>query len=305
MNRRIKELTGSKKPSLGTINKKRLLKLIIKAGLTVLAVYVVVNKIDVQQTGSILMKAKVFWFIPAFLFFNFSKWISAIRLNTFFKSIGLYLDQFYNLKLYYVGMFYNLFLPGGIGGDGYKVYLLNKYHKKPVKILIGATLLDRISGLVALLFLALLFCFFVDLTFLGQYINMAILGLTLIIYPVYYLFYRIIFKKFLQSFHRSNLQSLGVQAGQVISAFFLLWALDINVLYLEYLVLFLLSSVVAVLPFTIGGVGARELVFVFGANYLMIDKNTAVAFSILFFLVIVFSSLGGIFFETGLKTQKP
>ncbi len=73
-------------------------------------------------------------------------------------------------------------------------------------------------------------------------------------------------------------------------------------LYIEYLTLFLLSSIVAVLPFTIGGVGARELVFIFGANYLMIDKNTAVAFSILFFMITAVSSFTGIFFETKLKT---
>ena len=65
--------------------------------------------------------------------------------------------------------------------------------------------------------------------------------------------------------------------------------------------LFLLSSAVAVLPFTIGGVGARELVFIFGANYLLIDKNTAVAFSILFFVITAISSFTGILFETKIK----
>jgi uncharacterized membrane protein YbhN (UPF0104 family) len=68
------------------------------------------------------------------------------------------------------------------------------------------------------------------------------------------------------------------------------------------MILFLLSSVVAVLPFTIGGIGARELVFIFGADYLLIDKNTAVAFSILFFIITAVSSLSGIFYGTKLKS---
>jgi len=67
--------------------------------------------------------------------------------------------------------------------------------------------------------------------------------------------------------------------------------------------LFLLSSAIAVLPFTIGGIGARELVFIFGADYLFIDKNTAVAFSILFFVITAISSFTGIFFETKVNSE--
>lgn len=62
--------------------------------------------------------------------FNISKIISSIRLNRYFKDINLSLSQTYNLKLYYLGMFYNLFLPGGIGGDGYKIYIIKNILNK-------------------------------------------------------------------------------------------------------------------------------------------------------------------------------
>ena len=81
-------------------------------------------------------------------------------------------------------------------------------------------------------------------------------------------------------------------------------ALLVSGMYVEYMTLFLLSSVVAVIPFTIGGIGARELVFIFGADYLLIDKNTAVAFSILFFVITAVSSFTGIFYETRLKNSQ-
>jgi uncharacterized membrane protein YbhN (UPF0104 family) len=261
----------------------------------------VINKIDVRETKEILFHAHVLWLFLALLFFNISKIISAFRLNGFFKEMGLLLESRYNIRLYYVGMFYNLFLPGGIGGDGYKVYLLNKFFKSPVRQLISATLLDRISGLIALIFLVFIFSYFINLSILGEWINWLISGLLLLTYPVYYVFYRLLFKRFSAVFIKSNIQSLGVQMSQVISALFIMWALDVHQYYFEYLFLFLLSSVVAVLPFTIGGVGARELVFIFGANYLMIDMNTAVAFSLLFFLLTALSSFTGIFLETSLK----
>ena len=97
----------------------------------------------------------------------------------------------------------------------------------------------------------------------------------------------------------------GWEIVQRCAAFFILRAIGIHNLYLEYMVLFLLSSIVAVLPFTIGGIGARELVFIFGANYLLIDKNTAVAFSLLFFILTALSSFIGIFLEHKLKQEIP
>lgn len=67
--------------------------------------------------------------------------------------------------------------------------------------------------------------------------------------------------------------------------------------YIPYLFVFLVSSTVSVLPLTIGGVGARELVFVLAHDYVGIDQNVAVAFSLLFFLISMLTSLFGLFFK--------
>jgi len=288
---------------LEKINKKGILKFILKVSVSALAIYVVIQKIDLQQTKDILVHVRAGWIILALMAFNLSKGIASVRLNRFFKSIELMLPGIYNLKLYYVGMFYNLFLPGGIGGDGYKVYLLNRSHKTGLKDLISATLLDRISGLVALVFLAMFLSLFVDLSFIGSWMTWVLVAALIIYYPVYFIVFRILFGKFLTAFNISNVLSLGVQSAQLLCAYLILKALMVDSLYIEYMTLFLLSSVVAVIPFTIGGVGARELVFIFGANFLLIDKNTAVAFSILFFVITAFSSFSGIFFETKLKSD--
>ena len=285
-------------------NKHGILKFIFKVVISGLAMYVVIRKIDLYQTWQILSQAGSGWLFLAVVAFNLSKYISSRRLNAFFRSTGLHLSVLYNLKLYYVGMFYNLFLPGGIGGDGYKVYLLHRSYKTGVRQLIAATLLDRISGLIALVCLALFLGFFIDLSFIGPWAGWALAGILVLMYPGYYIFLRLFFKNFKGIFNRSNLLSLMVQLAQLLSAFFILKALQVSGLYVEYMTLFLLSSIVAVIPFTIGGIGARELVFIFGSDYLLIDKNTAVAFSILFFVITALSSFTGIFFETGLKEGK-
>lgn len=274
---------------------KKLLTTSLKLVLTGLALWIVFRKIDPAETWTIFKSASPFWLLAAFALFNFSKILSALRLNIFFKETGLQLPELYNLKVYYIGMFYNLFLPGGIGGDGYKVYLLNKHYKHPVKPLIQASLMDRFSGLIALLFLAVCFSFFPSIYPIFQDWSIAwLLWLGLVgLLPVWYIAVKLILPVFYKSLNQSNLQSLGVQGFQVVCALFILVSLGVDSLFPAYMLLFLISSVVAVLPFTIGGVGARELVFVLGHSYLGIDQNTAVAFSLLFFVITATSSMIG------------
>ena len=66
------------------------------------------------------------YLLIASLLFLASQIISTKRLELFFKANNFHLSFYSNLKLYFIGMFYNFFIPGGIGGDAFKVYILNK-----------------------------------------------------------------------------------------------------------------------------------------------------------------------------------
>ncbi|MFC4874743.1 lysylphosphatidylglycerol synthase transmembrane domain-containing protein [Negadavirga shengliensis] len=277
---------------------KKLLKLILKILLTGAALYLVFNKIDTQATWEVIKYSHKGWLALALFFFVISKVFSAFRLNIYFRDIGLDLPERKNLKLYAIGMFYNLFLPGGIGGDGYKVYLLNKTHKAPVKQLINAVLLDRGNGLAVLIFLMFGIMLFlkvdwplpIDISWIG------LMGL-LAVPPGLYVVMLLFFKNFMDSIIPTTGYSFLNQVLQLFSTYFILMALGISDQVTAYLFVFLVSSTVAVLPLTIGGVGARELVFVLAHDYVGIDKNAAVAFSLLFFVITVFTSLSGVFFR--------
>ncbi|RYY21444.1 MAG: UPF0104 family protein, partial [Cytophagaceae bacterium] len=64
---------------------------------------------------------------------------------------------------------------------------------------------------------------------------------------------------------------------------------------LPYLLVFLASSVAAVLPLTVGGLGARELTFLYGAKLFGLDPAVAVSVSVLFYVITAAVSLGGAF----------
>ena len=283
---------------------KNQLKTVFKLLLTGLALFLVFRKIDTTQLFQIVKTIRWLWLIPAVLFFAGSKVATAFRLNLYFKNIGLDISERQNWRLYLVGMFYNLFLPGGIGGDGYKVYLLNKHYKTPVKSLVQASLLDRLAGLVAIVFLLLVLVLKVDLTLLtaSQIPWEPLVGVAaLLIFPAFWFLQQLLLKAFLPSFWKANAWSMAGQLAQLVCAWFILKSLGVTGNFLAYQLVFLLSSIVAVLPLTIGGVGARELVFVYAHTYVGIDEAVAVAFSLIFFLISAAVSLVGASVKVGFE----
>ncbi|BBG65731.1 hypothetical protein NNO_1028 [Hydrogenimonas sp.] len=274
---------------------KKKFKLLLKILFTTGALWYVLHKIDIGELKEALKGADPLWLFGSFILFNLSKIASSFRLNIYFRAIGLKLSESYNLMLYYVGMFYNLFLPGGIGGDGYKVYLLNRHFKSGVKPLLQAVLLDRLSGLAALvLYACILFAAssYADITPYALPLSLLFAAL---IFPVSYLATKLLFKTFLPVFKTTMLWGLGVQFLQLLCAWMIVESLGAGHYLIEYLTLFLISSVVAVLPLTIGGVGVRELTFLYGLGWLGLEPATGVTFSFLFFMITAISSLFGLF----------
>lgn len=279
--------------------------LLLKLAVTIGAIAYVASKIDFARLGSILISADPLWLAGAFVLFNASKILSSVRLNLYYRLLSIPMTQMQNLILYYIGMFYNLFLPGGISGDGYKIYLLHKRYDSGYKLLTQATLLDRISGLSALLlFAGILFCFSHFAAVYPPLVYAAVAGIIAVI-PITYAMTRSVFKPFLPIFSVTTNYAFGVQFLQLLSALCIVYALGVHEYSVDYLTLFLISSVVAVLPISIGGIGLRELTFLYGFEILQGDTSAAVSFSALFFIITLLSSLVGGFLNPPFDEETP
>ena len=188
-------------------SQKKYFKLIIKISVTTLALYFVFQKIDIIELKETLSTVNIFFFLLALLSFNVSKIISAFRLNEFYKSLKIFLATKDQLRLYYLGMFYNLFLPGAIGGDGYKIYLLRQHNEVKTKNLVSASILDRVSGLVHLFIMGAIFLLLSSVNNeLGIYSWLIILSIILAI-PIFYIIKKLFFKIYLDIFFKINIQS--------------------------------------------------------------------------------------------------
>jgi uncharacterized membrane protein YbhN (UPF0104 family) len=270
-----------------------LAKLAFMAG----ALWLVARHLDLPALGRTLRGAQPGWLAIATGLFTVSKLISSVRLNHFFRAVNIRLRERYNLRLYWLGMYYNLFLPGGIGGDGYKVYLLGQQFPGRRAVIFRALLLDRLSGMIALLVLLLLL--FAGTGYPGWW-RVAALALVPLGLGLSYGLGSWLFKDFQTAFGRTSWQALGVQGAQVLCAWALLAALGAaHGPVLPYLLVFLASSVAAVLPLTVGGLGARELTFLYGAQLFGLTPAIAVSVSVLFYVITAVVSLGGAFVQLG------
>jgi uncharacterized membrane protein YbhN (UPF0104 family) len=192
-------------------------------------------------------------------------------------------------------MFYNLFLPGGIGGDAYKIWILHRDQGVSAKKAFQSLLFDRLSGFMLLSGLGCLFGWIAFPDAPWRYLLLVVLVSVL---PATYFLHLIMAKHFLPIVRSTSALSLGVQGLQVLCAWLLLMGIGIHDNTFAYLTVFLISSLVAVLPISVGGIGIRELVFITAASFSTILKDASVTFSLMFFAVTAISALPGAFLRT-------
>ncbi|MGM0375775.1 MAG: lysylphosphatidylglycerol synthase transmembrane domain-containing protein [Bacteroidota bacterium] len=253
------------------------------------------SKIDVHAIKTAIQRADISWLVGALVVYALSQVAASYRLNTLFRLMPVRISQWSNLKLYWLGLFYNLFLPGGVGGDGFKVYLLNQYRQVPVKRSLGAIFADRLSGLTIIVTYLLILVHFIDYPLPYRWLFLLAIPAPLVLF---YFFLKWVLLRFVRAFTSVSLWSLVVQGIQMLAAVCILYALgaDDSGRYDAYLFLFFLSAIMASIPVTLGGIGAREFTFLMGAEYLSLQEDMAVALSLLFFLVSAVSALPGLWF---------
>ncbi|WP_127139276.1 lysylphosphatidylglycerol synthase transmembrane domain-containing protein [Flagellimonas oceanensis] len=268
------------------------LKIIVSAVL----IYFIFTKIELKDVVQTLKKSEPLYLFLALLFFVLSKVLSAFRTNLYFHQIGAKISQLGNLKLYLLGMFYNLFLPGGIGGDAYKGYIIQKEYRPGTKKVVSSLLLDRLSGMLLLFVYACVLALLSKNDFFQRFYWLIVAAIPLSV-VVFWFVNKTFFTATLPVFWKSIGFSALVQLAQLVCVLFILKSLSVSLDSIEYLFVFLVSSIVSVIPLTIGGIGSREVTFLYGAKWLGLDESMSIGISFTFFLITALTSLFGVIFH--------
>lgn len=270
-----------------------IIKNIFKVIVTFGALYWVTRKINFGELQTALVNCNWGFLFLAFCSYATSQLIASSRLNSFFKAIKLFLTERYNFRLYQLGLLYNFFLPGGIGGDGYKVYFLKKEHHIKGRKILSAVFFDRLSGLWALAVIICALVIFMPRLAIPNYLTIAAACIGT---ASYYFILHTFFKDFAKKFISTHIKAIGVQGFQVLSAILILYSLNFQDKFSPYLLIFLASSLVSIVPSIGGGVGLRELVMLYGATYLQINEHTAVLLSLFFYIISLVMASSGIYY---------
>ncbi len=128
-----------------------LAKILVSAGLLA----VLFATFDPAASFRALVGIRLSLFGVAFVLFQFTLLIRSFRWRFLLEAVDVHIPLSRLLYLYYVGTFFNTFLPSGFGGDAVKMYELSQYSRR-VSESVGTVLVDRLAGLIVLFLMSIL-----------------------------------------------------------------------------------------------------------------------------------------------------
>ena len=266
----------------------------------------------IENTLHELSKANL-WYLPfGVLIYLLSQWVSAYRWQFLSAPLGfvLALREFYDY--YLMGMFFNLFLPGSIGGDVSRMIYLAKSCGKRKREAVLTLLAERGVGLIALLLLTSILCLLPVTEPMPTGVRPTVVAMAGAMIVGFIGLHLLPLERLAQRFPRLDLliqakvywddtpmllKSIGlsvlVHACMVAIHLLIAMALGIHVPLLYLTATFGVVSFISVLPVAFNGLGLREGAYVMLLTQVGVPDHTALAFALYWFLISTCTSLIG------------
>lgn len=273
------------------------------------------------------------WLLASLAVYGVSAFGGALQWSWILKAAGITAPQREIQRLYFIGLFFNNFLPANIGGDAYKIVDLGRQEQRTHGVFC-ATLLDRLLGLSALTAVGVLVLAVVSLA------GIKLPGTALLLIPILaalaavlaFLLSRRMGSQLPGLFRRLKMMKLAGQLEKITLEFGLfrprvrwlngifLFSLVVQFLRLvthllvalglgfslsleqalQLLVLIPMLAISLTLPVTINGIGLRESVSANLLTWAGLTAGQAVAMEVAAYLVqVVFSLQGGVLLWLG------
>jgi uncharacterized membrane protein YbhN (UPF0104 family) len=261
---------------------------------------------DWGQVGGAFGRLRLEWWLAAFGLYAVTQVLSALRWQLLSRPLGFgqSLRQF--TGYYYVGMFFNLFLPTSVGGDVVRAWYLDGGSGRRLAAFLSA-FVDRFSGLLVLIALACVALPFCPARVPSQVAwsvwgsgGCALLGLLLLPALTRWTgrFSRV---RRLSEAARVYLHhpgillvstglSLLIQLANVLVVWLVGAGMNVPVPLTYYCIAVPMVTLLTLIPVSLNGMGVREWGMVLFLAPLGVGKGTALSLSFLWFLV--FSGAG-------------
>jgi uncharacterized membrane protein YbhN (UPF0104 family) len=289
---------------------------------------------DWQQIGQAFAALRVNLWLAAIGLYLLTQVLSALRWQLLAQLLGFWrpLRQF--IAYYFIGMYFNLFLPTSVGGDVVRAWYLDGRPEQRLSSFLSV-FIDRFSGLLVLLALACVAAWFcpIDLpswVFTSVWLTAAcaVCGLTLLPAAARLLGDNVrgtgamgrrarnlglslsqalgLFVRRPRLLLTTTLLSVGVQAANVVVVWLVGQALDMDVPASYYGICVPMITLLTLVPVSLNGMGVREGGMVLFLAPLGVGQATAVSLAFLWFCVFTVASLcGGAVYLLGSFSLRP
>lgn len=243
--------------------------------------------------------------IPLFLFGVLFLAIALLMMSIRWRILSGYNDISNNInlieyyKLYFIGSFFNIFFPGGIGGDLVRIKYFTNLKNIKIKESTAIVIKERVFGVVALFLLLLVGTVYSINEIVKSDLNIISLKMALptgLLLILGYFFYlrrssNITIGDFILLV---TLSGIG-QFADILIVYMFIFYFDISIEFINLLFIMPLIYFVTVLPISLGGIGVREGAFVFLMTIFGVDSSVAILISFLLYFVKVLIGLIGMF----------
>lgn len=297
------------------------LKVLIRIGVGAGLVAALVWRSDLASIANALARVRPGYIAIAVVLMVSVLVVSAFRWRIFLRELDIELPFGTLLRLYFVGTFFNAFLPTGVGGDAYKAFRLGRGSQRLAHAF-ASVVLDRFAGIVGLAIIGLIAVAArisggdqEVVIGLAALLAAAIITVTIVLLsqgerllgrggstwfglrPKLRNLFRAIATagRKPRTARRAALGGLIAQ-GLVLGAHLsLAEALDLNVPTMAIAAILVVATVAATAPITINGLGVREAVWVWSLGLYGVSSSHGVAYAILVLGVALASSaIGGV-----------
>jgi glycosyltransferase 2 family protein len=133
---------------------KETLFILAKVAVTLVSFYAISRSVSWGSVQKSLTNIRFEWFGLAILIFWAAQIVSALRCVYVARTLGGDLDLMSSIRAHFVGLWFNQVLPTGLGGDVVKIAILK--NRIGLSIATRAVVIDRVSGLMILMFMLLI-----------------------------------------------------------------------------------------------------------------------------------------------------
>jgi hypothetical protein len=133
---------------------RTVLRWTVKVGVSATLMAFLLHKIPAREIVGLAARADRGLVLAATFVFLASNVAGWFQWHALLRAGGVGVHEARTFRFYFVGLFFNNFLPANIGGDAVKVYDLTRVGESPYRV-IAVTLLDRLLGVFSLCLLAL------------------------------------------------------------------------------------------------------------------------------------------------------